>query len=134
MAEVTEQAKMPGPFASSSASASVAFTQAPTRYNSYQKQRQRNASPSNAITAVEIMSLQDSSAPNDYGDFVDSDDEFEIEESAEPLERYHQPGLYYPICIGEVLAQTYRIEHKLGHGKQEGCGSQDHGFRRRGRI
>lgn len=24
--------------------------------------------------------------------------------------------LYYPICIGNILAHRYRIEHKLGHG------------------
>ncbi|KAH7210002.1 kinase domain-containing protein [Fusarium oxysporum] len=39
----------------------------------------------------------------DGGDFVDSDDEFER-------------VLYYPICIGETLADQYRIEHKLGCG------------------
>jgi serine/threonine protein kinase len=26
-------------------------------------------------------------------------------------------GLFYPICIGDVLLQTYRIVHKLGHGE-----------------
>lgn len=51
----------------------------------------------------------------DCGDFADSEDECEVEESAESIERY-QPGQYYPICIGELLAQRYRIEHKLGHG------------------
>jgi serine/threonine protein kinase len=24
-------------------------------------------------------------------------------------------GFYYPICIGDVLEHTYRIEHKFGH-------------------
>ncbi|KAH6970210.1 kinase domain-containing protein [Fusarium avenaceum] len=50
-----------------------------------------------------------------WGDFVDSDDEGEVEDECEPAERYDE-GLYYPICIGEVLANRYRIEHKLGHG------------------
>jgi serine/threonine protein kinase len=72
------------------------------------------AAQSDATTA---MSLQDSS-PSDYGDFVGSDEECEIEEVAEPLDRYYKglQGLYYPIRIGQVLDQTYRIEHKLGHG------------------
>jgi serine/threonine protein kinase len=60
------------------------------------------------------MSLQDSSA-SDYGEFVGSDDECELEDLAEPFERYFQ-GLYYLIRMGQVLDQTYRIEHKLGHG------------------
>jgi serine/threonine protein kinase len=29
---------------------------------------------------------------------------------------YFQPPFYYPTCIGNILAQRYRIEHKLGHG------------------
>lgn len=50
-----------------------------------------------------------------WGDFVDSDDEGEVEDECEPAERYDE-GLYFPVCIGEVLANRYRIEHKLGHG------------------
>ncbi|KAF4445551.1 CMGC protein kinase [Fusarium austroafricanum] len=50
-----------------------------------------------------------------WGDFVDSDDEGEVEDECEPVERYME-GLYYPICLGEILADRYRIEHKLGHG------------------
>jgi serine/threonine protein kinase len=55
----------------------------------------------------------------DCGDFVNSDNEEEVEnleENAEPLLLYFQQPYYYPICIGNVLAQRYRIEHKLGHG------------------
>ncbi|KAE9367687.1 kinase-like protein [Stipitochalara longipes BDJ] len=55
----------------------------------------------------------------DCGDFVDSDNEEEVddlEENAEPLILYFQQPFYYPIYIGNVLAQRYRIEHKLGHG------------------
>ncbi|KAF7555990.1 hypothetical protein G7Z17_g1716 [Cylindrodendrum hubeiense] len=51
----------------------------------------------------------------DQGDFVDSDDEIDVEMSAEDPEGYEN-GVYYPICIGEILAKRYRIEHKLGHG------------------
>ncbi|SCO84273.1 uncharacterized protein FRV6_08400 [Fusarium oxysporum] len=51
----------------------------------------------------------------DGGYFVDSDDEFEVEEVSENPLRYLE-GLYYPIGIGEILANQYQIEHKLGHG------------------
>jgi hypothetical protein len=51
----------------------------------------------------------------DYGEFVGSDEESDVVDASEPLERYEQ-GLYYPVCIGEVLAGRYRIEHKLGWG------------------
>lgn len=52
---------------------------------------------------------------DDCGDFVSSNAEEEIKKSTEIPERYEQ-GLYYPIYIGEVLFDRYRIEHKLGHG------------------
>ncbi|CAI6094596.1 unnamed protein product [Clonostachys chloroleuca] len=51
----------------------------------------------------------------DLGEFVDSDDECDVEDFAEDPERYSQ-GLYYPVCIGDVFSNRYRIEHKLGHG------------------
>ncbi|VTT73303.1 unnamed protein product [Fusarium fujikuroi] len=51
----------------------------------------------------------------DGGDFADSDDEFEVEQVSENRQRYLE-GFYYPICIGETLADRYRIEHKLGYG------------------
>ncbi|KAF5639273.1 cmgc kinase [Fusarium sp. NRRL 52700] len=50
-----------------------------------------------------------------WGDFVDSDGECDVEDACEPVDRYEE-GLYLPICIGEVIADRYRIEHKLGHG------------------
>ncbi|KAH6960050.1 hypothetical protein BKA56DRAFT_454470, partial [Ilyonectria sp. MPI-CAGE-AT-0026] len=50
-----------------------------------------------------------------WGDFVDSDGEGDIEEVSEPSGRYEE-GLYYPVCIGEVLLSRYCIQHKLGHG------------------
>lgn len=52
---------------------------------------------------------------DDTGDFVDSEDECDVEEVAEDPNRYIQ-GVYYPICIGDILADRYRVEHKLGHG------------------
>ncbi|KAF4452936.1 CMGC protein kinase [Fusarium austroafricanum] len=51
----------------------------------------------------------------DCGDFVDSDDEYEFDELAEDPEKYTY-GIYYPTFIGEILANRYRINHKLGHG------------------
>lgn len=54
-------------------------------------------------------------SPPIWGDFVDSDGECDVEDACEPVDRYEE-GLYLPICIGEVIADRYRIEHKLGHG------------------
>lgn len=51
----------------------------------------------------------------DCGEFVDSDEEGDVEDVSEPLERYDQ-DLYCPLHIGEVLVGRYRIEHKLGWG------------------
>ncbi|KAL7917809.1 hypothetical protein ACQKWADRAFT_305835 [Trichoderma austrokoningii] len=52
---------------------------------------------------------------SDWGDFVDSDYECDVEDACEPLDRYEEE-LYYPLCIGEILVNRYRVEHKLGHG------------------
>lgn len=52
--------------------------------------------------------------PSIWGDFVDSDDECKVEDTCEPPEQYDE-GLYYPICIGEILINRYRVKHKLGH-------------------
>ncbi|KAN0077553.1 Protein kinase-like domain containing protein [Elaphomyces granulatus] len=64
------------------------------------------------------MSLQDCGKViyNDLGDFVDPEHEYEVEDYTEPPQRY-TAGLFYPICIGDVLLHTYRIVHKLGHGE-----------------
>lgn len=48
----------------------------------------------------------------EYGDFVDSDEDYDVTEYAECPYEYK----FYPIRIGEVIDQTYRIDHKLGHG------------------
>lgn len=50
--------------------------------------------------------------PADYGDFADSDGDVDIDVYAERRWDYK----FYPIRIGEVLNQAYRIDHKLGHG------------------
>ena len=70
-----------------------------------------SAAPSDAITATGAMSFVDTSVPDLVDRALDTGDDFE--ESAEPMERYLFSGLHYPICIGQVLDQAYRIEHKL---------------------
>ncbi|KAJ8127774.1 hypothetical protein O1611_g5862 [Lasiodiplodia mahajangana] len=57
----------------------------------------------------------------DIGDYVDIDDEHEVQDVSEPRERYTFDNKilsrwYCPIRIGDVLNQQYRIEHKLGWG------------------
>jgi hypothetical protein len=64
---------------------------------------------------VIIMPPPDRIGTTDCGDFVDSEDEHEFDEVAEDLELYTW-GSYYPTCIGDVLANRYRIDYKLGHG------------------
>ncbi|KAN0078905.1 Protein kinase-like domain containing protein [Elaphomyces granulatus] len=64
------------------------------------------------------MSLQDCDA-FDYGDTVNSDDEYydELQECTEGYAYFNESSYpYYPICIGDVLNRTYRIDHKLGYG------------------
>lgn len=41
-----------------------------------------------------------------------------IDENARVLEpkKGYMPGLYYILCIGEILCSRYRVEHNLGHG------------------
>lgn len=60
-------------------------------------------------------SSSDDTVASDNGSIVDSDEEIDIGEMSEPLMRYSE-GLYYPICIGDVLNSRYRILHKLGWG------------------
>ncbi|RZK32630.1 MAG: hypothetical protein EOO61_16710, partial [Hymenobacter sp.] len=43
---------------------------------------------------------------DDWGDFVDSEDEFDIETVSEDINLYPK-GTCYPIRIGEVLADRY---------------------------
>jgi hypothetical protein len=68
-----------------------------------------------AISGNEAFSSIQDSDPVDYGDFVESEDESSVEDYVE-ASKYYYRDLYYPICIGDVLAHRYRIEHKLGHG------------------
>jgi hypothetical protein len=61
------------------------------------------------MSSAAPISLQDSDA-SDRGDFAGE----VVDGGTEDLELYAL-GLYYPICIADVLIHTYRIEHKLGH-------------------
>ncbi|EGU89422.1 hypothetical protein FOXB_00046 [Fusarium oxysporum f. sp. conglutinans Fo5176] len=75
----------------------------------------------NPLPKVAAMTTQSSelngvtNSSSVWGDFVDSDGECDVEDACEPINRYEE-GLYLPICICEVIAGRYRIEHKLGHG------------------
>jgi serine/threonine protein kinase len=69
------------------------------------------ASSNMAIPAT-VPQFPAASDAAEYGDFVDSDDDYEVTEYTECPYGYK----FYPIQIGEVIDQTYRIDHKLGHG------------------
>ena len=49
----------------------------------------------------------------DRGDFVNNDSQSDIRQATEDPHRYTW-GSLYPIYIGEILVNRYRIEHKLG--------------------
>lgn len=51
----------------------------------------------------------------DWGDFVDSDEEPDVEFACEDINLFPR-GFCYPISIGEIIVERYRIIHKLGHG------------------
>ncbi|KAF5536633.1 CMGC kinase [Fusarium mexicanum] len=51
----------------------------------------------------------------DWGDYVDSDEEPDVEFACEDINLYPR-GFCYPISIGEIIVARYRIIHKLGHG------------------
>ncbi|KAI1041806.1 hypothetical protein LB505_008461 [Fusarium chuoi] len=67
------------------------------------------------MTTQDSETIDTTASSSTWGDFVDSDGECDVEDACEPINRYEE-GLYLPICIGEVIADRYRIEHKLGHG------------------
>ncbi|KLO92440.1 uncharacterized protein LW93_12014 [Fusarium fujikuroi] len=67
------------------------------------------------MTTQDSETIDTTASCSIWGDFVDSDGECDVEDACEPVDRYEE-GLYLPICIGEIIADRYRIEHKLGHG------------------
>jgi hypothetical protein len=52
---------------------------------------------------------------NDWGDFVDSEGEFDIEAVSGDVNLYPR-GICYPIRIGKVVAGRYCIIYKPGYG------------------
>lgn len=56
----------------------------------------------------------------DRGYFATTErEEDDVDEYAEPAYKYAPEEsfhVFYPICIGEVLNERYRVDHKLGHG------------------
>ncbi|KLO81463.1 Uncharacterized protein LW93_8173 [Fusarium fujikuroi] len=59
--------------------------------------------------------LFDGEDHQDWGDLVDSDEEPDVEFVCEDINLYPR-GFCYPISIGEIVVERYRIIHKLGHG------------------
>ncbi|EFR01101.1 serine/threonine protein kinase [Nannizzia gypsea CBS 118893] len=56
---------------------------------------------------------------SDLGDFVTTErEESDVNESSEEGWKYDKEmsRVFYPVCIGEILNDRYRIDHKLGHG------------------
>lgn len=71
------------------------------------------------ITTI-ISQCSEDGDDSDYGRLAqNSDDEDDIEADAESWEKYASEGnshIFYPISLGDILDQRYRVEHKLGHG------------------
>ncbi|EMT67955.1 hypothetical protein ACKRZS_002868 [Fusarium odoratissimum] len=59
-------------------------------------------------------SIFESEDAEDWGDFVDSDEEPDVEFACEAINLYPK-GSCYPISISDIIVERYRIIHKLGH-------------------
>lgn len=55
------------------------------------------------MTTADSVLSSDCFDIGDWGDFADSEEEGSIEEKAEHPDQNLQ-GVYYPICIGDILA------------------------------
>ncbi|KAI1016890.1 hypothetical protein LB504_007089 [Fusarium proliferatum] len=64
------------------------------------------------LTEESILERDDD---QDWGDFVNSDEEPDIEFACEDINHYPR-GFCYPLSISEIIVERYRIIHKLGHG------------------
>lgn len=77
------------------------------------------AVPNMTMTATMPQYPEDSDTV-DLGYFATTEEEGDdIDELAEPNYKYDigiASRVFYPICIGEVLNERYRIDHKLGQG------------------
>ncbi|KAJ5675424.1 hypothetical protein N7462_008321 [Penicillium macrosclerotiorum] len=74
-------------------------------------------------TTLSVRQPHPDHSPNDnFGNLaMNSDDEMEIDESAEPEERYDPEsdktiGKFFPNCVGNVLGDRYLVEHKIEFG------------------
>ncbi|EWZ52497.1 hypothetical protein BFJ66_g7231 [Fusarium oxysporum f. sp. cepae] len=68
-----------------------------------------------SIPSSDVEPLRNGDGFDEYwGDFVDSEYEFDIEAVSKDVNLYPR-GICYLIQIDEVLASRYRILHKLGH-------------------
>ena len=65
------------------------------------------------MSSATPISLQDNTQESDTSDLGDFDEMAEF--YTNDRDRYIS-RLCYPIRIGDVLIDTYRIEHRLGHG------------------
>ncbi|EWG42658.1 hypothetical protein FVEG_15477 [Fusarium verticillioides 7600] len=75
-------------------------------------------SPPNGSTQPALLteeSIFEQPDAEDWGNFVDSDEEPDVEFACEYINLYPK-GFCYPISIGEVIVERYRVVHKLGHG------------------
>ncbi|SCO82500.1 uncharacterized protein FRV6_06713 [Fusarium oxysporum] len=60
-------------------------------------------------------SIFESEDSEDWSDFVDSDEEPDVEFAREDINLYPK-GFYYPTSISDIIVGRYCIIHKLGHG------------------
>lgn len=67
------------------------------------------------MSASSIPTGSHDSVLPDRGDFVDSEDECEIEDESEDSTQY-LVGYFYPVLIGDVFKERYQVVHKLGRG------------------
>jgi serine/threonine protein kinase len=71
---------------------------------------------------VAVSGIEDGEDIGNLYEFEDNDFEYDnyynIEASAEDVGMYYDSiiGLFYSLCIREVMAQRYRILYKLGYG------------------
>ncbi|KAJ5698382.1 hypothetical protein N7462_000387 [Penicillium macrosclerotiorum] len=83
--------------------------------------------PARSSTKTTLPVRQPQADPIDFPDdnfgylTINSDNEMDIDESAEPGERYDPESnkltsKYFPICLGNILGGRYVIEHKIEFG------------------
>lgn len=71
--------------------------------------------PTQPSPLTEEESILEREDDQDWGVFVDPDEEPDVEFACEDINLYPR-GFCYPILIGEIIVERYRIIHKLGQG------------------